>query len=103
MFLEKMYTMLRSKILKKKIPNIINVATNNTFNAQINEAKNKTPSIINLATNAFLDAKINQVKGEIPCVTNLATIAALTTVENKVPNVSNLVKKSRLCCRNKGY
>ena len=27
-------------------------------------------------------------------ITNLATTAALTTVENKIPNVSNLVKKN---------
>ena len=35
-----------------------------------------------------------RLKGEIPHVTNLATIAALTAVENKIPNVSNLVKKT---------
>ena len=28
-----------------------------------------------------------------PNTTNLATITALTAVENKIPNVSNLVKK----------
>ena len=38
--------------------------------------------------------KINEVKGEIPNITNLATTAALTAVENKIPNVSNLVKKN---------
>ena len=44
------------------------------------------------ATNAFLNAKINDVKGEIRSITNLATTAALTTVENKIPKVSDLVK-----------
>ena len=44
----------------------------------------------NLATNASLDAKINEVKGVIPSLTNLATTAAFTTVENKIPNVSDL-------------
>ena len=34
------------------------------------------------------------VKGEIPCITNLATATALSAVENKIPNVSNLVKKT---------
>ena len=43
---------------------------------------------------AFLNAKINEVNGEIPSITNLATTTALTTVENKIPNVSNLIKKS---------
>ena len=32
-------------------------------------------------------------KGKIPAITNLVTTAALTTVENKIPNVSNLLKK----------
>ena len=30
----------------------------------------------------------------MPNITNLATTTALTSVENKVPNVSNLVKKT---------
>ena len=58
--------------------------------------KSKIPSITNLATNASLNAKINEVKGEIPNITNLATTTtttALTAFENKISNVSNLVKK----------
>ena len=49
----------------------------------------------NLATNASLDAKINEVKGVIPSLTNIATTAAFTTVENKIPNVSDLGKKTK--------
>ena len=30
----------------------------------------------------------------MPSITNLATTAALTTVENKIPNISDLVKKA---------
>ena len=37
---------------------------------------------------------INEVKGEIPNITNFATTSALTAVENKIPIVSNLVKKT---------
>ena len=58
------------------------------------EVKNEIPSIINLATNASLNAKTNEVKGEIPGITNLAAAAAFTTVENKIPNFSDLVKKA---------
>ena len=47
-----------------------------------------------MATNTSLNAKINEVKGEIPSITNLATTAALTSVENKIPNASDLVKKA---------
>ena len=32
------------------------------------------------------------VKGKIPNITNLATTTALTALENKIPNVGNLVK-----------
>ena len=33
-------------------------------------------------------------KGEIPNITNLAATSVLTAVENEMPNVSNLVKKT---------
>ena len=54
----------------------------------------KIREITNLATNASLNAKINEVKGKIPGITNLATTAAVTTDENKIFNVSNLVKRT---------
>ena len=34
------------------------------------------------------------IKGEIPSITNLAATTALTAVENKIANVSNLVKRT---------
>ena len=59
-------------------------------------SEDKIPDITNLATtNNNLNAKINEVKGEIPSITNLATTAALSTIENKIPNASNLVKKKK--------
>ena len=33
------------------------------------------------------------MEGKIPDISNLATKTALTTVENKIPNVNNFVKK----------
>ena len=36
------------------------------------------------------------MEGKIPDISGSATKAALNTVENKIPNVSNLVKKNRL-------
>ena len=70
MTLKKMYIMIRLKNIEDKIRNITN-----------------------LVTNTFPIAKINEFKVEIPSITNLNTTAALITVENKLPNVSNLVKK----------
>ena len=44
-------------------------------------------------TKTILNTKINEVKTEIPSISGLATTSTLTAVENKVLNVSNLVKK----------
>ena len=48
--------------------------------------------ILLLTTNTIPNAKTNKVKGKIPSITNLPATAALTAAENKIPNVSNLVK-----------
>ena len=53
----------------------------------------KIPDNTNLPTKTTFNAKINEVKGEILSISHLATTGALTAVENKIPNVSNLVKK----------
>ena len=39
-------------------------------------------------------SKINEVKSKIPSISGLATNSALTAVENKIPDVSSLVKKT---------
>ena len=41
-----------------------------------------------------VNAKINEVKYKTPNVNKLATTIALTVVENKIPNVSNLFRKT---------
>ena len=60
---------------------------------KIKNIDDKIPDISNLATNTSVNGKINESKGEIPSITNLATTATLTTIENKIPNFINLVKK----------
>ena len=47
-----------------------------------------------LVTKRDHDNKIDEIKGKIPSITGLATTAALTVVENKKPNVTDLVKKA---------
>ena len=76
-----------------------NVVTNDVvkkieYNAKMKSIEHKIPGITNLATKPTLNSKINEVKGEIPSINNLATTTALTAVENKIPDVSNLVKKT---------
>ena len=64
------------------------------YNAKIKNIEDEIPDITNLATNTTLNDKINEVKNEVPNITNLATTTASTAVENKIPNVSNFVKKN---------
>ena len=71
----------------------------NVYNAKIKNIEDKIPNkITDLVTNASLYAKINEVRAalkvELPSVTNVARTAPPTTVENKTPNVSDLVKKA---------
>ena len=63
------------------------------YNAKVKNIEEKILDITNVATSTTLNAKINEVKGKIPIITNLATTIAVTVAENKIPNVSNLVKK----------
>ena len=69
----------------------IDVVKKDRYNAKIKNIEDKIADITNLATNASPKAKINEVKGEIPSIT---TIALLTNVDNKIPNLNDLVKKS---------
>ena len=70
------------------------VVRKDAYNAKIKNIEEKILSSTNLATKAFLNAKINEVKVETASITNLATKAALNAVENKIPSVSNFVKKT---------
>ena len=63
------------------------------YNAKIKNVEDKIPDITNLATIASLNNKINEVKREVRNIINLPTANYLTAVENKVPIVSNLIKK----------
>ena len=82
------------KNIEDKIPGITSLATKATLNAKINKIKGKISSATILATTAAPNTKINEVKGKIPSITNLASTTALTCIEIKIPNVSNLVKET---------
>ena len=66
--------------------------TNANMNAKIKDIE--IPDITNLATNNALNTKINEVKNKIRSITNLGPTTGPTAVENKIPKVSNLVKKN---------
>ena len=40
------------------------------------------------------NTNINDIKGKIPCITYSATAAAFNVVDNKIPYIRHLVKKT---------
>ena len=76
-----------------KLSNVVKneVVKKTEYHAKIKNIEDKTPDITNLATKAILNTKMNQDKTEVPSISGLATTSVLTAVENKLPNVSNLV------------
>ena len=75
----------KTKNIEDNIPDVANLP----ISGKINEFNNKIPNITNLDTSAALDAKVSKVN-----ITNLATaITVLNVLENKIPYVSNLLKK----------
>ena len=98
---------MKSKINKLDVAKLVpvpvdlskrsDVAKNDVVKKDVHNAKNiedKIPDITDLATNTTLNGKKNEVKKEIPSIINLAATTAVTAVKNKIPNVSNLVKKT---------
>ena len=81
--LSKVIDVVKNDVVKKDI-----------YNAKIKIIENEISDISNLATNTSLNAKKNGVKIKIPNIANLATTTAITAVENKIPNVSDLLKKT---------
>ena len=47
-----------------------------------------------LVKKANYSAKMKDIEDEMPIITNLVTTVALNNVENKIPEVSSLVKKA---------
>ena len=94
--LKKIYYIYDAKIknIQDRTTGIRNLASNTTLNAKINEFRKEILSITNLDATTAFNTKINEVKNKIPNNTNLATITALTVAENKIPYLSNLVKKT---------
>ena len=63
------------------------------YNTDKLDKENKITDTSGLVKKADYNAKITEIKGKRPYNYGLATNAALTTVENKMPNISSLVKR----------
>ena len=56
--------------------------------------KNEILSVTNSANTTALNPKINEVKNKVFNISNLVTSTTLGAIENKIPNVGYLVKKT---------
>ena len=63
------------------------------YDTDKSELGNKIPDTSGLFKKTDYDPKITDIEGKNPDVSGLATKTALKTDENKIPSVSNLVKK----------
>ena len=79
-----------------KLSNVVKteVVKKTEYNAKIKNIEEKILDITNLATKTIRNTKINEIKAEISSISGLAATSALTAVETKIPDVSNLVKKN---------
>ena len=50
--------------------------------------------LVELLKKTDFDVKMNEIKSKTPTITDLAAIAALNAVDNKIPDVGNIVKKN---------
>ena len=60
---------------------------------KISEADKKIPDTSELVKKTDYNSKIVEVESKTPSISGLATNSALTTVENKIPEISNFVRK----------
>ena len=70
-------------------------ADKSNLEKKVSDADEKIPDTSGLVKKTDYSAKITDIEGKIPSTSGLATTSALTAVENKIPNISNLVKKEK--------
>ena len=63
-----------SDVVKKYVVKI------DVYNDKMENIEDKIPDVTNLATNMTLNANINEVKGQIPSITSLTTTTVLLTL-----------------------
>ena len=99
--MSKLSNEVKNNIVKKDVYDKLVAIVNNIntsgfalkakYDTDKSELENKVPDHSILVKKTDYNTKITDIDSKILDVSNLATKAALTTVENKIPNVSNLV------------
>ena len=67
---------------------------------KIHDTSKKIIDASQLVIEPDYNAKITDIEGKIPRITGLAATAALNAVNNKIPSVSNLLKKTNYDAKN---
>ena len=63
------------------------------YDADKSDLEKKVPDTSGLVKKTDCNTKSTEIEKKIPSISGLATNSALTALEDKIPNVSNLVKK----------
>ena len=98
--------MIKNDVFKKDVYNKLIAKVDNIdtsgfalktkYDTDKSELESKIPDTNGFVKKTNYDAKIADIEGKTPDIIGLAIKTGLTNVENKIPDVSNLVKKYRL-------
>ena len=99
--LSKLYNVVKKDVVKKDVYDklVAKVSSIDTsgfvlktkYDTDKSELENKIPDTSDLVKKTDYNTKITETEGKIPNVNNLVTQTTSTTVENKIPDVSNLL------------
>ena len=102
--LRKLSDAVRNDVVKKDVydklvAKVDNIGTSGfvlkiRYDKPKSELENKIPDASGLVKKTNYDAKIADIEGKLHHVSNLATQTALNTVENEIPSVNSLAKKT---------
>ena len=101
--LSKLINVGKNEIVKKTVYDKLVAKVNNIdssgfvlktrYDADKTELENKISDTSKLVKKSNYNAKFSEIEGKIPNISGFVTTSALTAVENKIPSVTNLVKK----------
>ena len=104
--LSKLSNVVKNEVVKKTVYDKLVAKINNIdtsrfilktkYDAGKLELEKKIPDVSNLVKKSDYNVKVNEIEGKIQSTSGLAATSALTSVKNKIPSVSPLVKKNRL-------
>ena len=98
----KLSNVVKNDVVKKDDKLVTKVNNINTsdfvlktkYDTDKSKLENKIPDTRGLVKKRDYNTKITEIEGKTPNVSDLATKTALTTVGNKIPDFSDLVKKT---------